>query len=157
LGACFRQKFKKKKLPSCVRVEAEMGLFKWCMKVKSNKRMFLAGLLLLKTSFSAFQSEEYLVIKNFSTTSQTSHLQLPIQPFPESVNFQKFISTTTNYKSTSSVVSASLAQPHWDYNFSHDSEPNINFTNLWSDVKYSFYYMKYQSTQVRKFISLTGP
>ena len=139
------------------RVEAEMDLFKWCMKVKSDKRMFLAGLLLLTTSFSAFQSEQYLVIKNFSWTSQTSRLLLPIQPFPDSVNFQKVISTTTNSKSTSSIISASLAQPHWDYNFSHDSEPNINFTNLWSHVKYSFYYMKYQSTQHRKIISLTGP
>jgi hypothetical protein len=86
-----------------------MDLFKWCMKVKSDKRMFLAGLLLLMTSFSAFQSEQYFITKNFSTISQTSHLQLPIQPFPESVNFQKFISTTTNQKSKSSAISASSA------------------------------------------------
>ena len=50
-------------IKKCVRVEAEMDLFKWCMKVKSDKRMFLAGLLLLMTSFSAFQSEQYFVIK----------------------------------------------------------------------------------------------
>ena len=134
-----------------------MDLFRWCMKIKSDKRMFLAGLQLLMAIFTGSKSEQNWVIKIFSRPSQTPRLQLPIQPFLESVNFQKFISTTTNHKSKSSAVSASLPQPHRDYNFLHDSETNINFTNLWSDVKYSFYHMKYQSTQHRKLISLTGP
>jgi len=94
-----------------------MDLFKGCMKVKSDKRMFLAGLLLLMAIFTGIKSEQNSVTKNFSRTFHNSRLQLPIQPFPQSENFQKSISTTTNQQSKSFGISVTLPQPHRDYNF----------------------------------------
>ena len=140
-----------------------MDLFKWPIKLKSDKRMFLSGLLLLLAIFAGFDSDQNCMIYKIFTNFQSSCLQLPTQPIPESVNFRKSISTTINDQSFNFFLN--LSQGYMDLllnliettNFLSDSKLNGNFTNLWTDVINSLYNMKYQGIQHRTSVCLSVP